>query len=271
MDPPPWLDELTFQAGPPWHAMGTRALDSAEWLIADERKAEELALKRHLVLHRRHAVSIAVPGSERAQHEAATLISGATGEILDTRLAPLEAAALLVQEDLCVLVRRDGHWRLDAAVVCFPSMWDVRAKRGLPISEVHGPVPGYADELGGRVDRFIDRLAPDRPVWRRNWMVHATPELHLPAPPPPPERVAVPDDLWLRTERQTLRRLTAAEAVLFTIRTRHAPLAVLTRRPDVARQIAAAVRAWSPELVAYRGAGPWRDDALAWLDSAGAR
>ena len=128
---------------------------------------------------------------------------------------------------------------------------------------MHEPVPAYAEELAARVDRFVDRLRPDRPVWRRNWLVHDTDELHLPEPPEP--RPGAP--LWLRSERQTLRRLPETGAVLFTIRTQQAPLSVLAERPDLAGRMADAIEAWSPELVAYRGADRWRAEAVAWLRS----
>lgn len=253
---PPWLDELPLEPGPPWHAMGTRALDAADWLIVDDDRDAQLAQKRHLLASQRHVVGAAVPGTTAAAEEAAALVAGA---------ASLEEAALAVQEDLCVLVHRDGHWRLDAGVVCFPSMWRLSDKLGLPMAAVHDPVPGYADELSDRVDRFLDRLRPDRPVWRRNWFVHATPELHLPDPPAPSAEVVVPDDLWLRSERQSLVRLPRTGAILFTIRTQQVPLAVVAERPDVAVRMAAAMTAWSPAIVAYRGAGSWQERTVRWL------
>ena len=37
---------------------------------------------------------------------------------LDGGLAPLDLAGRLVREDLCVMERRDGDWRLTAASVC---------------------------------------------------------------------------------------------------------------------------------------------------------
>ena len=167
-----------------------------------------------------------------------------------------------------MLVRRDGGWHLDAGVVCFPSMWRLGDKLGAPMAEVHGPVPAYADELADRVDRFLDRL--ERPVWRRNWFVHDSDELHLPDPPPPRD-VEVPGGLWLRSERQTLRPLPRSSGTLFTIRTQQAPLDVLAERPDVAARLAEAMAAWSPDLVAYRGAGRWRDEVVAWLSGLGPR
>ena len=255
---PGWLDELHLEPGPPWHGMGTRALDEAHWLVVDEHRDAELALKRRLLAERPGAVAAHVNGSEAASAEAARLVAGADA---------LEEAALRVQEDLCVLVHRDGRWRLDAGVVCFPSMWSLPAKLGLPLVEVHGPVPAYAEELAERVDRFLDRLRPDRPVWRRSWFVHASDELHLPEPPPPTATgLAVPDDLRLRSERQTLRRLPASGSILFTIRTQQVPLAVVAERPDVAHRMAAAIRVWSPELLAYRSAHRWRDATIDWLE-----
>jgi hypothetical protein len=130
------------------------------------------------------------------------------------------------------------------------------------MAEVHAPVAHYADELASRVDTFIARLSSDRPVWRRNWSIHDDPSYFLPAPTPP-RGVRPPDGLWLRSERQTLRRLTSADAVLFTIRTQQVPLGELAERPDVALRLADAIAAWSPELRAYKGdhgalaAEPW--------------
>lgn len=255
--PPPWLDELTFEPGPPWHQMGTRALALDGWLLADDERDAQLTYKQRLMTAAHDVVSAVLPGAQAAAREAAELVSGSS---------TLEDAALSVQEDLCVLVHRDGRWRLDAGVVCFPSMWRLSDKIGLPLADVHGPVPAYSSELADRVDRFLDRLRVDRPVWRRNWFIHHFPELHQPEPPPPPRAaVDVPGGLWLRSERQTLRRLPQTGAILFTIRTQQAPLDCVGRRPDVAAAMACAIEAWSDELVAYRSAVPWRASLLRWL------
>jgi hypothetical protein len=98
-------------------------------------------------------------------------------------------------------------------------------------------------------------------VWRRNWSIHDDPTYYLPDATPPRD-VDPPVGLWLRSERQTLRRLRTPGAVLFTIRTQQVPLAAVAERPDVARRMADAIAAWSPELVAYKGT----HGALAALD-----
>ncbi len=250
--------------------MGTRALDEDSWLVADDESSVELAYKRAL-LGRAHAdVVTRIAGAVEAEVEAAGVVAAASGGVPDALRQPLEAAALLVQEDLCLLARDASGWRLVSGVVCFPSMWRVSDKLGLHVAAIHGPVPAYRDELAGRVDRFLDRLRPERPVWRRNWLVHDSPELHLLAPSPSAIPPSVPRDLWLRSERQTLRRLPETDAILFTIRTQQVPLAAVAVRADIAAGLARAVRSWSEELVAYRSAERWRAPGLTWLDTVAA-
>lgn len=272
---PSWLDELQLIAGPPWHAMGTRSLDDAPWLMADDQRDSQLAEKRRLLGTIPDVISASLPTLtvQAAAAEAAEVVSASSGrQRLETERPPLEAAALTVQEDLCVLVRHGDHWRLGAGVVCFPSMWRLTDKLGFSMTEVHGPVPAYADELAARVDRFLDRMQPDRPVWRRNWFIHHMRDLHQPAPPPPPPSPpAVPDGFWLRSERQTLRRLPRTGAVLFTIGTQQVPLAVVGHRPDIAAGMAAAIGSWSDYLVDYRNASKWIAPVTAWLLAVGRR
>ena len=252
--PPPWLAELQLAPGPPWLAMGTRVLSAAEWLAVDDDRERDRALKAELLGARHDEVFAALdtPAVIDASTEVRGLIETATGETADAALHPLDAVGRLVQEDLCVLVERGGAAHLDAASLCFPSYWRLADKLGHPLAHVHAPVAHYAEELTSRVDRFIAKLSPDRPVWRRNWSIHDDPAYFLPDPTPP-RPVEPPDGLWLRSERQTLRRLDTSGTVLFTIRTQQAPLAVLAAAPQVARGLATAIASWSPELAAYKG------------------
>jgi hypothetical protein len=289
-----WLDEVTAAAGPPFLRMGTRASPGG-WLTSRPHDAALLAEKRRVLAAHHDAAVAALPGSERAAAavlravraataRAGTAGAGTTGagtaDAGTGGLHPLDAAARLVAEDLCLLLPAGGGgWVLAAGSVCFPSHWRLRDKLGLPLAAVHGPVPRYADELAARVDRFVDRLAPGRPVWRRNWTVHASPALFAPdAPQPPSPPVTTADAgerLWLRSERQALARLRAhdddgdggggIDAVVFAIRTDQVPLARLAARPRLARALADAAAAWPPELVAYRGGEAVRGPLVAWL------
>jgi dimethylamine monooxygenase subunit A len=249
---PLWIDELSFRPGPPWLSMGTRALRNGPLLIKDDLHSDYLAEKQWLFAHARKVVSVRLPEAAEAEAEAAQLVvSGLSGANPIGNFHPLEIAALQVQEDLIVLVRSNEGWRFGAGVVCFPSHWVPSDKLGLPMAGVHQPVPHYNEELAQRVDRFLDHLAPDRNAWRRNWLIHTSPQLHVPHPPVVDGPVH-PRDLWLRSERQVLCALPATDAVLFTILTQQVPLKALAARPDVASSMASSLRSSSRSLRAYR-------------------
>jgi hypothetical protein len=250
---PLWIDELSFRPGPPWLSMGTRALRDGPLLIKDDLHSVYLAEKQWLFANAREVVSVSLPEASEAAAEAAQLVSsGLSGAKRIGHFRPLESAALQVQEDLIVLVRSEEGWRFGAGVVCFPSHWVPSEKLGLPVSGVHEPVPHYHEELAQRVDRFLDHLAPGRNAWRRNWLIHASPQLHVPRPPVVGSPVQ-PQNLWLRSERQVLCALAATGAILFTIRTQQFPLRALATRPDVASSMASSLRSSPDSLRAYRG------------------
>jgi dimethylamine monooxygenase subunit A len=262
--------------------MGTRALAHGGWLLGGPDVPAQLAEKeRVLAAHHGEAV-IAPPGTEAASAELLEAVLGTgsgcspTGSRPQSELHPLDAAGRLVAEDLCLLTRADGGggWVLAAGSVCFPSHWRLADKVGRPVASVHAPVPRYAAELASRVDRFLDRLRPDRPAWRRNWTVHQSPELFVPFAPPPPDPPVTVDDagdrLWLRSERQTLRRLPRSGTIVFGIRTQQVPLRLVAGRPELCRRLAEALASWPDELVAYRGGEALRRPLVAWLGAAGA-
>ena len=253
-----WFDELGATI-----AMGTRALDGPLF-VRDDDFDRDLARKAQLLAERHDDVFAALesPTVRAASQE----ILERTGTDDAGGLHPLDTAGRRVQEDLCLLVLRDGAPHLDAASLCFPSYWRLADKLGHALRDVHGPVPHYGDELGVRVDGFLARLAPGRAVWRRNWSIHDDPTYFLPAATTAHADARVPDDLYLRSERQVLLRLATPDTVLFTIRTQQVPLAALVARPDVARRLARMIGAWSPELVAYK-AGHGAALARDWLAS----
>ncbi len=263
--PPAWLDELYLEPGPPWLAMGTRSLDDGLFVV-DGDLARDLALKSALLDEHPTDVFAALDTAavRAASDEVLALTRSGTN---NSSLHALDAAGRSVQEDLCVLVLRDGAPHLDAASLCFPSYWRLADKIGRPLTEVHSPVPHYADELANKVNGFLSRLAPGRMVWRRNWSIHDDPAYFLPEPTPARD-VDAPDGLYLRSERQVLRRLETTDAVLFTIRTQQVPLAAVARRPDVAGRMAASIEGWSTELAEYKG-GHGALAAQDWLASIG--
>ena len=277
---PAWLDELVLTPGPPWLHMGLRTIGEAEWLDVDGRRGDELAEKARLLTERHDEVFAALPGTEAAGAEALSLVEDWLARRhpaarLDrptpppTDAHPLEAAARLVQEDLCLMAAHDGAIALVAAALCFPSHWRLTDKIGGSAAAIHGPVAHYERELRAKVDRFLERIPEGRIVLRRNWGVHDHETLFVPEHPPPRPGITAANAgarLWLRSERQTLRHLPRSGAVLFTIRVQLAPLAALADRPELAVALAASARAGAA-VERDRIPGGHLEAACAWLEA----
>jgi hypothetical protein len=190
--------------------MGLSRLEEGEWLWP----APDLAPR--IEIFARHPDSVVVlPGAEHAAAEAAALVCGAP---------TLQQAATGVWEDLCVLQPdAAGQYRLTAAAVGFPTDWRLTEKMGLPLTAIHEPIHGYAEQLAAGVDHFFANLAVGPIFARSNWFVAPTDApRYLPQDDPATRFAHVTADnagttLFLRCERQTLRRLPRTGAVLFTI------------------------------------------------------
>lgn len=106
---------------------------------------------------------------------------GANGKRSRTRKA-LENLLRVVDEDILFLLPEssssgDEKYHLKAYAVAFPSGFDTTKKLGLPLSAIHGPVPGYKDKLERSMDRFFGKLEPGKYVKRSNWTITAGDEL----------------------------------------------------------------------------------------------
>ncbi|BAC90287.1 heme-dependent oxidative N-demethylase family protein [Gloeobacter violaceus] len=273
--------------------IGLAPLEPSRWIEIDERFEEYLTLKCRLLTERRGEVLVAMPGSETEQQEVLELLldhlpeyfpehyrlkdsrleNRMSGEIwnpADHGFAPLELAARLVQEDLCLMRPTQEGYILSAACVCFPSRWLLTEKVGLLLTGIHAPVPGYAEQLAGPVDRFFERLRVETPMWRINWTIVDSPELFLlPGGAKRDSQITAQDAaerLWIRIERQTLRRLAESRTVLFTIRTYVHPLHVLEQQPAMARALATAVRQIPEPMQLYKSLLPVREALLGYLD-----
>ena len=137
----------------------------------------------------------------------------------------LPQAALAAHEDMCLLQRfaEEDYYRLIGAAVAWPSDWHPGEKIGLPLRALHAPIAGYEEQLATGVDRFMETLRPGPIYARCNWFIAACGERRWIADKPPQEAFAhvTPENagktLFVRSERQTLRRLPQTGAILFTI------------------------------------------------------
>ena len=182
-------------------------------------------------------------GTHQVRETAAVLVE--TGRAIALGDCPaLLAASRLVQEDLFLMRPGPEGYRLVAASLCFPSSWSLAKKFGLSMTGIHETVPGFnGSRMGQMVARVFDNLAEDQLLERFNWSVYSDAALHHPQS----KRIDISGEgsvlskLFLRVERQTLRRLPGSGDILFTIKVHHDPLAALKTRPDRA-ELAAGLR-----------------------------
>lgn len=275
------------------HAMGIKALDPVDWITFGEDAAHQLAERRRLLEERPGDVLAALPGSESAQEELLALllehlalhasdrygIEGGTAVELATGLRcprsgasppPLGHAGWLVQEDFCLMEKPGDRYILSAAVLCFPAHWSLAEKIGRPLVEIHAPVPGYAEKLGSPVERLFDRLEPERPVQRMNWSLVDTAELFLPPShrtrPADIEPDRAGDQLRLRVERQTFRRLPKSRAVVFGIRTYINPLCDAVGAPEHADALIERLHELPDPMLGYKNLKACRPALLTYLE-----
>jgi len=173
---------------------------------------------------------------------------------------PLDLAAKLVQEDLIVMLppnKKQKGWWLAAGSLAFPSRWNLKDKFRKNMDDIHAPVPFYKDQLKTPTNNFFDQMPCDEIFARRNWTLHNKPSLRQDETKPIVAKTSINsknagERLWLRVERQTLRKLKETGAILFTIRTHLHPLKEIVKFKGVAKRLSEAISILPPETQAYK-------------------
>ena len=177
----------------------------------------------------------------------------------------LPEAALTQHEDMCLLTRApdEEHYRLIGAAVAWPSDWTPADKMGLPLRALHTPIAGYEEQLASGVDRFMTTLKPGVIYGRCNWFIAPTGAMRWAAGANARDDFAhvtsanAGETLFVRSERQTLRRLPETGAILFTIGIYVEPLGKLSPPNMVA--LSSAVRNLVEGEGERRGVGAYAD------------
>ena len=265
--------------------VGLEPLDLKEWIEPDEFLIAHLDEKERLIADPNAFVFAAEANTEAAQREVAELISshllvrfpelytcdadGALAlrgsdksiELSACAEAPLLSISRLVQEDLVLMRKGEDGYRLAAASLCFPSSWSLAEKFGGSMTAIHEGVPDFnGHRMGQMVQRIFERLEADKPVWRLNWSLYTDGDLHHPVSRLQPEAFSQPEQaleqLYVRVEKQTLRRLPESGDILFTIRVHHDPIKNLQEHPDgdqLAQGLKAQVLGLTEEQLTYKG------------------
>ena len=231
-----WLDPQTARLP----GVGRVAIEN--WLTQSDTYAAQMAYRRELMATKRETVFQSMPAAEAACEELRDIICAQVGHPKSETEHPLLDAASHVQEDLCILQKQGKSHILTAAVMCFPSSWDVRQKMGQSIANIHNPVPEFS-AVSNIVERMLSAIRIEQPLGRANFLIYTNPELHQPRG----EGISKPIDplapRYIRVERQTFRRLPKTLAVVFAIHTYIVPESALSPQEH------AALSEFKPELL----------------------
>ena len=275
--------------------MGLVALQLKDWIEADEHFYDELKEKKQLLISNYPEVFASRPGSLPAQTEVLALVLKHMEKycpgvltieqdevilpklkwkfrISDFEESPLDLCGRLVQEDLCLMAPGPDGYTLEAASLCFPARWRLMDKMGLPMSGIHKPVPDYSEKLSRPVDSFFNRIDVDRPVWRVNWSLTTDPTMFQPVRQKhSASELSITsknagDKVYIRCERQTLRRLPDTGWILFTIKTYLDKVSKLHKHPKEAQNLSSLLRSAPTTLLSYKNIHHFLEPLLVYLD-----
>ncbi|KZV71418.1 hypothetical protein PENSPDRAFT_577776, partial [Peniophora sp. CONT] len=197
-----------FKPGTYYVTMGIRSMDWNDWIELDSQflewhriRSERIAARGSRLIYTlpdRPIVRGAQPAAEELVQELSEFLSkrypsvysvtrdGAgkvrtitilpTKETYDVSIEPMRVSALLIPDDLSVLIEgKDGQYYLQGGAIIVPGTWRLEDKIGMPLDEIHitGEVPYYKEKLQRSLNRFFSRLPVDKPVVRNNWFFQA--------------------------------------------------------------------------------------------------
>lgn len=286
-----------YEGGRHEFKIGLAPLAARDWIEPSSDLGEELTYKKQTLAARGTDAFNALTGSEPASAEVlAALVDylpkhfpgeyTCSGDVIEIAATgdrypvpapmtthPLDIAARLVPDDLCVMEERGEEWVLTAASLCSPGGWKLADKIGKPMAAIHAPVPTFVEKLANRSVRIFDALRPGQIVGRSNWHICPLPGRWMvgeaktrawaEAASITPEDAGV--RLWMRVERQTLQKMPETAAILFTIRTYIDPLNQIAQHQDLRRALLTALETVPGVNARHAGMPVFIEPLKSWL------
>tara|TARA_Y100000590_G_scaffold122454_1_gene140170 strand:+ start:13 stop:867 length:855 start_codon:yes stop_codon:yes gene_type:complete len=261
--------------------VGLEPIEEADWLEIDNLFDSEIELKKKLYESYYKEIHQELDLSLKSQQELLEMLKTHLNQYHPNHKftttetsAPLKNASLMVQEDLVLMLPKKEKYFLGAASLCAPSNWSLKEKFNGSLLELHKDVPSYEREIGNRVNNLFNKLPNDRIFQRFNWSIYEEATLFQPAKSKSfVERSKTitnknaGDRLFIRVERQTIRRLPETKAIAFTIRVHVDPLSSIKDDLSLVRDLKKALKNLSEGMKRYKSLGPIETPLLGWLDN----
>ncbi|KAI1132564.1 hypothetical protein F5Y10DRAFT_230847 [Nemania abortiva] len=287
-------------------ALGMRQISTSELILMDNTYLDRIKQRKELIQQFPDLVIGAEPDADTAVKETYSWLTSTylpsryptmfrlTEEgglpkgirnLVDGEVYPLEPPESTVQalgyigsmvdEDLLfMLPSTDGDgYMLSAFVNCFANGPSTKDRMHKKLRDIHGSVPGYPFQLGSLVDRWFHQVKAGRTVKRENWAITDdarmfVPEGHVPFANALKEGSNTGRSLYVRSERQTLRRLQYSKAIVFSLKTYIYPLETIKAAghgPQLLQAMDGLGRGNAPGMVQYKQLSAWEEQVRAYL------
>ena len=266
--------------------IGLSPIPNSGWLEIDDLFCSEIQIKKNLFNTKHNEVYLDTPESIDSQKETlnsimenlelyhpAHLNKIKANQKYLPNLTPLETAALLVQEDLIIMMPRNKEYFLSAASLCSPSNWSLNNKFNKSLLDLHEHVPSYKSSIGDKVNHLFTKLPENKIFQRFNWSIYESPDLFQPAKNKKVIKRSksinkrnAGDKLFVRVERQTIKRLTLTKSIVFTVRIHVTPLYQLKQDMLLLTSLKKGIENISLPLKRYKSLDEIEKPLIQWLD-----
>lgn len=169
----------------------------------------------------------------------------------------------------CAIVVLGGTWLNIGGTIT--AGWRIAERIGHSLYQIHaGNVPQYEPRIAKSMDRFFSNLKVSSPIQRFNNGLEISPELFYIRPhhnlKADESGGLTVDGMFLRVERQTLRRLPRSHALLFGIRTYITQIRRVTADKEVARVLRAQIESYPEDVAEYKNKHVWKTAVMEYLD-----
>ncbi|KAF4971872.1 hypothetical protein FZEAL_9729 [Fusarium zealandicum] len=262
--------------------MSLKKLDPDFWLEIENTYRERI--RQRQALYEEHGTEVlqALPGSELACKELMemviqflcarypqafelhedTFINHILGVSQDLdKIEPLHFILNHVPEDFALTLRNPetGRYCFRAGIICSSVGWKLSHKIGLGLPEIHEPVPDYKEKMEFSMDRYFTRMPTDSPIQRGSWGLEVGQPLYLPVEHPDfshresQNPSLSRDEVHLRVDWQTLRRLPLSGSIVFNFKALFTPMSEFRDEPYIPSLVLKVLDEGKENILKYKG------------------
>ena len=257
--------------------LGLGPIDVSEWIQYENDFADRIVQKKKLIREQGKQVLNVLASSLDAQKELLDLLleniqqhhadrfsvagnhidvknESRNYKIADYENCPMELVSYIAGDDFCLLEEEGEDYKLVAASICAPTWWSLPEKMGKPLASIHAPIDNLEKKIGRMIRHFLQNLKVADCYQRSNWFLFTSNEFCV-----FPDSFDfyfdmsgisadnIENSLYLRSERQTFRRLKNTNLIAFGIKVYVEPISIVKTHFAIAEDLMLALKTMDDE------------------------